>query len=69
MAGVQRGGTKLYEYLSLHNQISLGKNYFHYSDEPYDDEVKFFDQEENFSISYTTTFATFYKKISQRFFY
>ena len=56
MAGVQRGGTSgLYEYLSLHKKISLGKNYSHYTDEPYDDEVKFFDQEENFPVTYTLT--------------
>lgn len=69
MAGVQRGGTSgLYEYLSLHEKISLGRNYSDYTDEPYDDEVKFFDQEENFSISYTTTFATFYDKYHKDFF-
>ena len=69
MAGVQRGGTSaLYEYLSLHPKVSMGKNFFHYRDKPYDDETKFFDQEENFSISYTSTYATFYNKYHKNFF-
>ncbi len=69
LAGVQRGGSSgLYEYLSLNDEISMGKNYFFHRDKPYDDETKFFDQEENFSISYTTTFATFYGNYHKNFF-
>jgi len=69
MAGVQRGGTSaLYGYLLLHPSISLGKSLLSSRGEPFEDETKFFDQEENFSISYTTSFATLYGSYHKNFF-